>query len=577
VLPFFGSPEERKKLGKFLDPKNLYNPNMRINVLLTSYNLIVNASKDQQKLLKVKWHYMILDEAQAIKNNLSRRWKVLLQFNTRNRLLLTGTPIQNSMAELWALLHFIMPKLFDSHEQFQEWFSKDIEQHSLTDQGEINKHQLRRLHLVLKPFMLRRLKDDIELEIGPKQEFTHTCLMTHRQKVLYQRIKNKISTKDLFSLVESKAKMENLMNLVMQFRKVCNHPELFERRIGRIPLTFKVMQVGMQPNPFLQSVPELRTLMRNPISFEVPKLVVDECFMVTDNQTRLFRKVGRHVDASMAEVSVSTHMALFNIFNTEALVREGYSGKSSLYSTLHLMTKGHRWSHGQLSWLCVADPVIKQVALLHYHFQRYHRRFYNTTLMNETPAFELKGMRLPADRKSPVDINIVDFANRDSKASMIYKEQTVYDSKGRALFLPPLITDDFNAYTRLSSSLKDDLDIYVNSCVADPIPLVSRSSNFNRVISSLLNSPMHKKALIGKAFKPRHDINLGRIGRDRTSFLESESAQSAKCGPPTGYPLFDSGILGEAIHEKGASILELPNYSRLVTDCAKMKFLDQLL
>ena len=105
---------------------------------------------------------------------------MLLQFNTRNRLLLTGTPIQNSMAELWALLHFIMPRLFDSHEQFQEWFSKDIEAHSLTDQGEINKHQLRRLHLVLKPFMLRRLKDDIELEIGPKTEYTHTCQMTHR-------------------------------------------------------------------------------------------------------------------------------------------------------------------------------------------------------------------------------------------------------------------------------------------------------------------------------------------------------------------------------------------------------------
>lgn len=115
------------------------------------------------------------------------------------------------------------------------------------------------------------------------------------------------------------------MNLVMQFRKVCNHPELFERRIGRIPLTFKVMQVGMQPNPFFQQVPELRTLMRNPINFEVPKLVYDECFMVTDNQTRLFRKVGR-IDDSMSTVSVSTHMAFFNIFNTEALVREGYSG-----------------------------------------------------------------------------------------------------------------------------------------------------------------------------------------------------------------------------------------------------------
>ena len=62
--------------------------------------------------------------------SLSLRWKVLLSFSCRNRLLLTGTPIQNSMAELWALLHFIMPTLFDSHDEFSEWFSKDIESHA---------------------------------------------------------------------------------------------------------------------------------------------------------------------------------------------------------------------------------------------------------------------------------------------------------------------------------------------------------------------------------------------------------------------------------------------------------------
>jgi len=116
VLPYFGTAEERKRLGKFLDPKNLCNSNLQIHVLVTSYNLICNNQKDQAKLMRVKWNYMILDEAQAIKNNMSRRWKVLLQFQARNRLLLTGTPIQNTMAELWALLHFIMPKLIDNHE-----------------------------------------------------------------------------------------------------------------------------------------------------------------------------------------------------------------------------------------------------------------------------------------------------------------------------------------------------------------------------------------------------------------------------------------------------------------------------
>lgn len=110
---------------------------------------------------------MILDEAQAIKSSSSARWKQLLSFQCRNRLLLTGTPIQNSMQELWALLHFIMPTLFDSHEEFSEWFSKDIESHA-ENKGSLNEHQLRRLHMILKPFMLRRIKRNVQHELGEK-------------------------------------------------------------------------------------------------------------------------------------------------------------------------------------------------------------------------------------------------------------------------------------------------------------------------------------------------------------------------------------------------------------------------
>lgn len=73
------------------------------------------------------------------------------------------------------------------------------------------------------------------------------------------------------------------------------------------------------------------------------------------------------------------------------------------------------------------------------------------------------------------------------------------------------------------------------------------------------------------------EINIGRVGRDRSSFLELDSGKSYKNGPPTGYELFEHGIIGDVITEKGASILELPNYSRLVSDCAKMQFLDKLL
>ena len=143
-------------------------PYSPIHIVITSYQLI---AQDEKYFKRVKWHHMILDEAQAIKNFNSQRWSVLLSSESSNRLLLTGTPIQNSMAELWDLLHFITPDLFDSHDQFQEWFSKDIEAQCQNDEGEINKRHLERLHKVLKPFMLRRVKKDVESEIGPKKEY----------------------------------------------------------------------------------------------------------------------------------------------------------------------------------------------------------------------------------------------------------------------------------------------------------------------------------------------------------------------------------------------------------------------
>ena len=112
--------------------------------------------------------------------------------------------------------------------------------------------------------------------------------MTHRQKVLYDRIKRKISTADLFQLASSKAKVENLMNLVMQFRKVCNHPDLFEGRLGKMPLVFSKMQHGVLPNTSSAPRPEVYTAMSNPISFELPQMVYDECFLLNDNNTALF-------------------------------------------------------------------------------------------------------------------------------------------------------------------------------------------------------------------------------------------------------------------------------------------------
>jgi len=238
-IPYWGSVKDRTILRKFWNRKHLrYDRDAPFHVVITSYQLVV---QDEKYFQTLKWQYMILDEAQAIKSSTSTRWKTLLGFHCRNRLLLTGTPIQNSMTELWALLHFIMPQLFDSHEEFSEWFSKDIE-NSVDKAGGMNEHQLRRLHMILKPFMLRRIKKNVQNELGDKIEIDVACGLTPRQKLMYSRLRENMSIADLVqkatSLSNDDAAVKRLMNLIMQFRKVCNHPELFERADVTAPLSF---------------------------------------------------------------------------------------------------------------------------------------------------------------------------------------------------------------------------------------------------------------------------------------------------------------------------------------------------
>ncbi|KAI1390629.1 uncharacterized protein F4822DRAFT_436437 [Hypoxylon trugodes] len=228
VLPYWGTAGDRKVLRKFWDRKhNTYRKDAPFHVLVTSYQLVVS---DVAYFQKMRWQYMILDEAQAIKSSQSSRWKCLLGFHCRNRLLLTGTPIQNNMQELWALLHFIMPSLFDSHDEFSEWFSKDIESHAQSNTT-LNEDQLRRLHLILKPFMLRRVKKHVQKELGDKIEQDVFCELTYRQRAYYRNLRNQISIMDLIEKATLGDDQDSgtLMNLVMQFRKVCNHPDLFER------------------------------------------------------------------------------------------------------------------------------------------------------------------------------------------------------------------------------------------------------------------------------------------------------------------------------------------------------------
>ncbi|KAL8781032.1 MAG: hypothetical protein Q9213_006177 [Squamulea squamosa] len=270
-LPYWGNAKDRKVLRKFWDRKHItYNRDSPFHVLITSYQLVV---QDMQYFQKIRWQYMILDEAQAIKSAQSTRWKALLGFHCRNRLLLTGTPIQNSMQELWALLHFIMPSLFDSHDEFSEWFSKDIESHAQSH-TKLNEAQLKRLHAILRPFMLRRVKKHVQKELGDKIEEDVYCDLTYRQRAYYGNLRSRISIMDLIekAALGDDQDTATLMNLVMQFRKVCNHPDLFERADTRSPVS---MAYYAECASFVRegSNVNLAYSSRNLIEYDLPRLL----------------------------------------------------------------------------------------------------------------------------------------------------------------------------------------------------------------------------------------------------------------------------------------------------------------
>ena len=272
-LPYWGNTKDRAALRKFWQRKAItYTKDAPFHVLITSYQLVLS---DEKYFKNIKWQYMILDEAQAIKSSQSARWNTLLSFKCRNRLLLTGTPVQNSMQELWALLHFIMPSLFDSHDEFAEWFSKDIESNA-ENKGAINDKQLKRLHMILKPFMLRRVKKNVQNELGDKIEIDVHCDLSQRQRSLYRLLRSRVSITSLIDKANkgSDEGKRGLMNLVMQFRKVCNHPDLFERADVKTPFVMAKWSLNRSiREPDVHYIPDQFESM---LKLDLPRLIADD-------------------------------------------------------------------------------------------------------------------------------------------------------------------------------------------------------------------------------------------------------------------------------------------------------------
>lgn len=190
----------------------------KFDVLITSFEMVI---REKSQLKKFRWQYIVVDEAHRIKNETSSLSQIIRLFYSKNRLLITGTPLQNNLHELWALLNFLLPDVFGDADVFDQWF--DSQAGKDKDQDKV----VLQLHKVLSPFLLRRVKSDVERSLLPKIETNIYTGMTEMQIAWYR----KLLEKDIDAVNGVLGKREGktrLLNIVMQLRKCCNHPYLFD-------------------------------------------------------------------------------------------------------------------------------------------------------------------------------------------------------------------------------------------------------------------------------------------------------------------------------------------------------------
>ena len=186
VVLYHGSKQEREEIRR----ASLRNPSSpEFPVICTSYEICMN---DRKHLAHYGWKFIIIDEGHRIKNLNCRLIRELQSYQSANRLLITGTPLQNNLAELWSLLHFLMPSIFDKLESFESWFDfsalKEKNGYEQILSEDRKKNLVASLHAILKPFLLRRVKADVETSLPQKREYVLYAPLTQTQRELYHEI-----------------------------------------------------------------------------------------------------------------------------------------------------------------------------------------------------------------------------------------------------------------------------------------------------------------------------------------------------------------------------------------------------
>ncbi|XP_069379722.1 SWI/SNF-related matrix-associated actin-dependent regulator of chromatin subfamily A containing DEAD/H box 1A [Paralichthys olivaceus] len=211
VLIYYGSVEDRRYLRH-----DILTDNSDFNVIVTTYNLAIGNDSDRSLFRKLSLKYAVFDEGHMLKNMSTLRYRHLMAINAEHRLLLTGTPLQNNLLELMSLLNFIMPSMFSSTTtQLTKMFSMK----SHEEQSSFERDRISQAKLIMKPFILRRVKSEVLKQLPAKEEKVESCSMSEKQQVLYEKLLKKLKASTI-------GEKRELCNVMMQLRKMANHPLL---------------------------------------------------------------------------------------------------------------------------------------------------------------------------------------------------------------------------------------------------------------------------------------------------------------------------------------------------------------